>query len=180
MIFQELLFNGMFSRLTRNDKVAKKSSRETSGHPQLTFSYGDWGPNNMYLILPAASNTTKNASYHVSIDWDSIRRTVRAVESVGQAENSAKGSSHTHSALSIFSTSTQSSVRPQDKGTLHMAGGIQMPASQVVDSAVMTIHTGKIYAVVKVFGDKTAGSPFLEKSGEKSGFSDSAEFLKVK
>ena len=62
-----------------------------------------------------------------------------------------------------------------------MAGGSQMPVSQVVDSAVMAIHTGKIYAVVKVCGDKTAGSPFPQKkSGEKSGFSNYAEFFKIK
>lgn len=180
MLFQELLFNGLFSRLTKYIKVAKKLNRGTCG-PSLTISSDNWSSNNMYLILPATSNMTKNTSNHAPIDWACIGKTVFAVESLGQAENSEKGSSRINSPRSILSTFGQSAVQAQEKGTLHMARGRQMPVSQVVDSAVMTIHTGKIYAVVEVFGDKTARSPFPEKkSGEKSEFSNYAEFFKIK
>ena len=77
MLFQELVFNGLFSRLTKYIKVAKKLNRGTCG-PSLTNSSDNWSSNNMYLILPAISNTTKSTSNHAPIDWACIRGTVLA------------------------------------------------------------------------------------------------------
>jgi hypothetical protein len=84
------------------------------------------------------------------------------------------------SAISLFKSSIAlAAAKRNEAKLLHLAGGRKFCASEIVDTAVITIHTGKIYCVLDVLHHQTALTPFPETKGpELQKFSNYSQFFK--
>jgi endoribonuclease Dicer len=176
MRFQELLFNGMFNKLIQPTKNVKVPDKDTylPGNPEL------WSSGNMYLLLPLVRTASDGTSANLDIDWKSIRLTVQAAAAFIQQNSQERKQSSIMSAISLFKSSIAlAAAKRSEAKLLHLAGGRKFCASEIVDTAVITIHTGKIYCVLDVLHHQTALTPFPETKGpEPQKFSNYSQFFK--
>lgn len=181
--YQELLFNGMFSKLlTRASKVPGA----LTAHKILAVANGGglWDSKKAYLLLPLSQDPDLRgedppASDSQQIDWTSITDTAaaaqkfRAIYTDVDPESSSSSSPESSSSTTSEDEASRICDLPTpdrlDTDHLQMAFGVEMKLSDVVNTVVLTIHTGMIYTITKVY-KKTALAPFpgLEEEGEKS------------
>jgi hypothetical protein len=196
--FQQVLFNGMFSKMSKSAQEGRKRKRGASISSLFFERENLWKSNNAYLLLPATLGVSSGLDPSIQIDWKSIQTTSNTARNVEQndEEDSEDCKPRKYSivkALSrFFSPREQNGVTvaanrqvpsSERQGTsvesfLTFAGNRQVPMSQVVNVAVLTHHTMMIYPVLTVLSDTTAQSQF---PGEKdSEFKSYAEFFKMK
>ncbi|KAH9301174.1 hypothetical protein KI387_012757, partial [Taxus chinensis] len=138
--YHEILFNGMFSKLflrtkeTNDPVIAKRNILGTE------IMEGIWLSSNMYFMLPLKLEKSGLCRNEVNIDWKCIHQCADAARSfkantkiLQVGENSAK--------------------------IIHLASG-PLANADLLEKAVVTLHTGKIYCVTNLLCDKTAESPF--------------------
>ncbi|KAG0553607.1 hypothetical protein KC19_12G024900 [Ceratodon purpureus] len=204
-IFQQVLFNGMFSKMSKSAQEGRKRKRG-SGISSLFIDREDlWKSNNAYLLLPAALKETSDLDSSIPIDWKSIQATSSAVKNLEQNENEDEDSENCQprKKYSIFKALSQLFSPRQEKpleNGLTCAGYRQLPnsqrqgksvenfltfagnrpvsISQVADVAVLTRHTMMIYPVLGVLYDRTALSHFPRENDSE--FKSYAEFFKMK
>lgn len=200
-IFQQVLFDGMFSKMSKSAQEGKKRKRGSSISSLFIDGNDLWKPNNAYLLLPAALKETFDFGTSIPIDWKSIETTSSAVKNFVQNEEQDFENAQPRKKIqkvSIFKSFTRLFCPPQEKSLencLTSAGNRQdpysqrqekslnfanrqLPISQVADVAVLTYHTKMIYAVITVLDGMTAQTQF---SGEKdSEFKSYEDFFKKK
>jgi len=83
-IFQTVLFNGMFSKMSKSVQGGRKRKRGSDVSSLFIDRTDLWKPNNAYLILPAV---TSNFDTAIPIDWESIQSTSSALKNLAQQED---------------------------------------------------------------------------------------------
>lgn len=140
--FQEILYNGIFGKLIKRTKtsngvdVVMKNILGTQKIKRV------WASSNIYFLLPLESNKGGFHDTKVNIDWKCISKCADVAR-----------------AFEYYRTRLQ--VGEDDSSGIYLASG-PILASDLIDKAVVTIHTGKIYCVTDVLHGKTAESPFPE------------------
>lgn len=140
--FQEILYNGIFGKLIKRMKtsngvdVVMKNILGTQKIKRL------WASSNMYFLLPLESEKNGFHDTTVNIDWKCISKCADV-------------------ARTFESYRTRLQVGEDANSGIHLASG-PILASDLIDKAIVTIHTGKIYCVTDLLHDKTAESPFPE------------------
>ncbi|BFI23519.1 endoribonuclease Dicer [Marchantia polymorpha subsp. ruderalis] len=197
---QELFFNGMFSKLvTRASKgVALEPSKglvTLTPHKSLVIATDEdrsriWDQNKMYLLLPllhtldgvkVADAISSSAIYaQPDIDWECVSRTAEAARSFRSIYTPAVGNSTSISeeGLEIQPPTTSPQV---ENGNLKMAFGVTARVSKIVDTVVLTVHTGMLYCITKVLHNRTAKCPFPESNeNEDQKFSSYGDYFRQK
>ncbi|KAD0202479.1 hypothetical protein E3N88_44639 [Mikania micrantha] len=153
--FQELFFNGIFSKLY----VGSKHSKEPRDF-LLETDQKLWTSSYMYLLLPLESIDP------FKIGWKLIDSCVSAIEFIKKS-----------SVLSVKKLSVDPIIKdPESTRIIHFAN---KPVSKddVANVVVLAIHTGKIYTVHEVLQDETAHSSF---DGNSKKFSSFENYFKQK
>ncbi|KAH9301169.1 hypothetical protein KI387_012752, partial [Taxus chinensis] len=139
--FHEILFNGIFNRLVLRTKETNEpiiSQRNISGKK---MTQGRWESSNMYFLLPLESEKSGVCHNGVSIDWKSIHQCADVARSLKDYRTAGLQAGE------------------NDARYIHLATGPILD-SDLLEKAVLTLHTGKIYCVTNILHDKTAESPF--------------------
>lgn len=184
-IFQTVLFNGMFSKMSKSAQDSRKRKRG-AGVSSLFLDRTDlWKSNNAYLILPAVLEETRNVGTAIPIDWKSIQSTSSAVKNLAQHEEQEDSEIYPpRKKYSLFKALTQlfthRQERSQSENCLTLAGNCQVPNSQLADVAVLTLHTMIIYPVLSVLYDTTAQSQFPFPGEGNPELKSYADFFKMK
>lgn len=153
--FQSVLFNGMFSKMSKSAKNSRKRKRGSEVSSLFIDRTDLWKPNNAYLILPAESNNFGTA---VPIDWKSIQSTSSAVKNL-EEDSEVCPPRKKYSFLKKVTQFFNRQEQPQET-SLTLAGNRQALTSELADVAVLTLHTTMIYSVLSVLPDTTAQSQF--------------------
>jgi hypothetical protein len=165
--YQELLFNGMFSKLlTRASKVPGVLTT----HKTLALAnLGDlWDRNKMYLLLPLRTEVESAQSTSLQIEWRSVIETATAAQKFRAmyTDVDAEPSKLAEVDISKVNPSTPACPKP---GHLKVAFGVEMKLSDVVDTVVLTIHTGMIYIITKIHKkNANAAFPELKEDGKEN------------
>lgn len=141
--FQSVLFNGMFSKMSKGAKEFKKRRRGSELSSLFIDREDLWDSKNAYLLLPAVSN---------GVDWETIEKTSNAVKNVD--EDSEICPPRKKRSFIGFS------ARKEPPTELTLAGNRQAFPSELADMAVLTLHTTMIYTVLSVLNDTNAHSDF--------------------
>nr|AJA90780.1 Dicer-like 3 [Pinus canariensis] len=159
-VFQEILYNGIFDKLIKRTKSSNGVDvvmKNILGTKKIKRA---WASSNIYFLLPLESNKGSFHDTKVNIDWKCISKCADVAR-----------------AFEYYRTKLQ--VGEDDSSGIYLASGPILTAD-LIDKAIVTIHTGKIYCVTDVLHDKTAESPFpeLQDSEMPSYFSYSDYFQK--
>lgn len=177
-LFQNIFFNGMFSKPTASIGEPLKR-RRGSGVLPLSFHRDDlWNSKNMYLILPALC--ISGNKFDVST-LKSVREDVRKLEKGKSCELEQPKKKRK---IPLLEPLNQVLLQGQDtksqENQLCLAGGNSIPKSELVDAAVLTIHTRKVYHVLGLIDNLTAISKFPEGRDGEAKFKNYVEFFKLK
>ncbi|KAI3801548.1 hypothetical protein L1987_29656 [Smallanthus sonchifolius] len=153
--FQELFFNGIFSKLYVGSKQSKEPRKFLLETDQKL-----WISSYMYLLLPLESLDP------FKISWKEIDSCVSVMEFV---KKSFVFSAEKQTVDSVMTDSESTSM-------IHFANR-SVHKDEVTDVVVLAIHTGKIYSILEVLKDETAHSPF---DGDTEKFSTFKNYFKQK
>ncbi|KAH7414675.1 hypothetical protein KP509_14G005300 [Ceratopteris richardii] len=127
--YHQLIFNGMSGKPSAMKSIKPSAANKI------------WDSSQVYLVLPLISGKPTEEMEEVPIDWKAVRN----------AAQSARLSSQ------LMSSQHSTDVHTYNAG-LRMAYGSKIP-SELVDMAVLTIHTGRLYSVVEVLDEVNACCP---------------------
>ena len=166
----------MFAKLLSRDKKSKGLrflAESASGMKK------PWSSNNIYLVLPVKDHFG-TCQREAKIDWELIRYCASGailLKSFCSSEKSSSSGIRDNFEALLKRNLLQYSVRKEEAITL--AGGIYK-ASDLIDKAIVAVHTGRIYSLVEVIRDKTAKSPFPESKGSKEKYSSYSDYFEKK
>ncbi|XP_057844127.2 endoribonuclease Dicer homolog 3a isoform X2 [Cryptomeria japonica] len=138
--YHEILFNGVFNKLVLRTRetnelvIAKRNILENK------ILEGIWVSSNMYFILPLELEKSYVSQSGVNIDWNCIRQCADV-------------------ARSVRANTRRLHVGETNMKNIHLASG-PLVSSDLLEKAIVTLHTGKIYCITDILHDKTAESPF--------------------
>lgn len=142
--FQELLFNGMFSKLVARRRNGCGVSSWTSSYLCPSEEQDKlWAYSRMYLLLPLSKRRdgallkALQDQEQSSIDWESVQKGAHAADVLAQNRTANCSVSADH-------------------------------AEQVIGTAIVTRHTGKIYVVTKIREDISGHSEFPVNNNQMS------------
>nr|AJA90756.1 Dicer-like 3 [Cycas revoluta] len=158
--FQEILSNGIFGKLMYHPKKSDGPKNVTQNSFKTMEMKSQWVASNMYLLLPLKSDKIEASEKEVNIDWRCISRCASGARlfkflSCSEKENGVRDI--LEEILVDQTTLLQCGADPTQ--VIRLASGPQM-VSDLMDKAVIAVHTGKIYCIRQVLDDKTAESPF--------------------
>ncbi|KAL8216944.1 hypothetical protein R6Q57_023781 [Mikania cordata] len=153
--FQELFFNGIFSKLY----VGSKHSKEPRDF-LLETDQKLWTSSYMYLLLPLESIDP------FKIGWKLIDSCVSAIEFVKKS-----------SVSSVKKLSVDPIIKDSESTRIIHFANKPVSKDDVANVVVLAIHTGKIYTVHEVLQDETAHSSF---DGNSKKFSSFENYFKQK
>ncbi|CAL4933981.1 unnamed protein product [Urochloa decumbens] len=164
-LFQEFFFNGIFGRLFHGSW--------TSGlQREFIFRKGyeiQWSSDNMYLLLPLRHSS--HIQCDLNIQWEAVESCSDAVEHLRN--------------LYLEDGNLNYEILSQNKAKkgeeiVHMANR-SLHFSRVKDSVVLSLHTGRIYSVLDLILDTTAGDSFDEMyNGKTSPFASFVDYYHQK
>jgi endoribonuclease Dicer len=164
-VFQETLFNGVFAKLLCRDRQSEGSRIMGKNVLKIMEMKNLWVSSNMYFLLPIESDKFGVSQREGNIDWHCIRSCASGVTLfkylfISETDNNVRD------ILEVLVNRTLLQYSDCKEETITLASGIHK-ASDLIDKAVVTVHTGKIYSVVEVIRDKTAESPFPKSKDPK-------------
>lgn len=125
----------------------------------------------MYFVLPIEGDRFGARRREANIDWQLIRYCATGARVFKSHFTSEKGISVLDDyEVLMMRNLLQYGVDKED--AIFLATGFHT-ASELIDNAVVAVHTGRIYSVVKVIRDKTSKSPFPDpKEDQYSNYCD--------
>jgi hypothetical protein len=157
----------MFSKLlTRASKVPGVLTT----HKTLALAnVGElWDRNKMYLLLPLGTEVEPVQPTTLQIDWRSVIDTATAAQKFRAMYTDVDAEPSNLPEVEI-SNVTPSTAPCREPGYLKMAFGVEMKLSDVVDTVVLTIHTGMIYIITKIHKKNAhAAFPELKEDGKEN------------
>ncbi|KAH0698362.1 hypothetical protein KY285_015597 [Solanum tuberosum] len=169
-IFQELFFNGLFSKLFIKSSGGRKFLLDTEKSL--------WEPSNMYLLLPLDPLDSSCEPYKV--DWEAIESSVSVVEFLKR--NAWLSNEKSEAKRKNFLVDrTASFVEDLDQTDLIHFANISISRSNITDMVVVAIHTGRIYSVLDAVANTSAESPFeVDSEATVAPFSSFADYFHKK
>ncbi|MCO5569280.1 hypothetical protein L7F22_022992 [Adiantum nelumboides] len=146
--YHKLIFNGMFGKLLKqlNKKEGQSLMKNVLAFDSAkTAKYQFWDSLQMYLLLPLLPEKLALEAEELPIDWKAVR-------------DAAVTSRLFPHLCSIQKRNTNVAVEKKFMNTytgLQMASGVKL-ASELIDTAVVTVHTGRMYTVVEVLDKMNA------------------------
>ncbi|CAM6082260.1 unnamed protein product [Calypogeia fissa] len=185
--YQELLFNGMFSKLLT--RASKALGALTTHKSLVVASVGElWDSRRMYLLLPLNRDTEPGGqaveSADLHIDWKSVTDTAAAFQKFRSIYTNIDPGTSSHISKDEYLRDYCATTTCLEPEYLQMALGVRTKLVDVVDTVVLTIHTGMIYVITKVH-KKNAKAPFPElkedkKDSEGSNFANYSDYFALK
>nr|AJA90772.1 Dicer-like 3 [Ginkgo biloba] len=151
-VFQEVLCNGIFGKLIRRPKKSNVSKAVMMDSGGAKIMESKWVTSNMYLLLPLELHEGGVSPTEVNIDW-------KCISNCADVARSFKSGSWSNDDPCRRDGTDLLLTGVGDSRSICLASGFQS-VSDLIDKAIVTIHTGKIYCVTGVIHDKTAESPF--------------------
>ncbi|GMH08010.1 hypothetical protein Nepgr_009850 [Nepenthes gracilis] len=174
MSFHELFFNGLFGKIFQGSK-ARGIQREFLLHKDNKLL---WSPCYMYLILPLESSNIQNSGSW-SINWKGIDSCVSVIEFL--KKSSWLSAEDPQGSMRSLPTSRNISENRNftDASVICLANA-SYSASNLKDTVVMAIHTGRIYSVSDVLVNTSADSPFDRKAYSQTSYTSFSDYFQKK
>lgn len=164
--FHQTVFNGVFAKGLGQDKRSRSKTKKL------------WVSSNMYFLLPIQEDSFGAFQREANIDWLLIRYFVSGAKLFKSLFRSEKGTNVTDDFDILLKRSFLQYSVPKEK-VISLATGIHR-ASDLIDKAIIAVHTGRIYIVVRVISDKTSKSPFPQSRDGKAQYSSYHDYFEKK
>ncbi|KAI5069811.1 hypothetical protein GOP47_0016112 [Adiantum capillus-veneris] len=146
--YHQLIFNGMFGKLIKrlNKKEGQSLMKNVLAFDRTKATKNEfWDSSQMYLVLPLLPGKLADDSEEIPINWKAVR----------DAAATSRLFPHLCSIQQQNTNLTLERKSVHKNVGLHMASGLR-PAFELIDMAVVTIHTGRMYTVVEILDQMNA------------------------
>ncbi|GAB4854001.1 helicase [Ancistrocladus abbreviatus] len=174
MGFHELFFNGLFGKLFQGSKA--------SGIRREFLLQKDnrllWDPSYLYLILPLESSNTENPESW-SINWKGIDSCVKVIEFL----NKSSWLSAEHAKGSCMNLTTVGEISNNRKWTdtdIICLANSSCSVTDLKNTVVVAIHTGRMYSVTDVLLNSSADSPFDGNADSRATYNSFSDYFHKK